>query len=250
MVNNYNLEYDFGYGMLFQSLRTLADRSLSSRWWNLAEAALRHESDIDIYHSTAELGARDEYAGGKYTHTQHGVEAGLATHRGGPRDPWFGSLDWPWGRGGGPESGHFNTRGQIDYFLLTGERMVLESAWEQADLVLYKISENKFAQIDNLSREAGNNLQIMTDAYLLTWDDRYREAAERILAATAPDKQWYTSEQGRKEHPDDQVAGFWTSADSPGTSFEALEKRKKIFLRCAAGRLKKIRLRLSGTYPI
>lgn len=55
-----------------------------------------------------------------------------------------------------------------------------------------KVTENRFAQIDNLSREAGNNLQILTDAYLLTWDDKYRVAAEKVLAATAPEKQWYT----------------------------------------------------------
>ncbi|MBW7998283.1 MAG: hypothetical protein FVQ81_17270 [Candidatus Glassbacteria bacterium] len=212
VVNHYNLEYDFGYGMLFQSLRTLTEPTLSRDWWNLATAALRHESDIDIYHSTKELGARDVYAGGKFTHTQHGVEAGLATHRGGPRSHWFGSLSWPWGQGGSPESGHFNTRGLIDYYLLTGERKVLESAWELADLVYYKISQDKFPQIDRLSREAGNNLQIMTDAYLLTWDDKYREAAEKIMAATAPQKQWYTSKQGRKENPDETVGGFWTSA--------------------------------------
>ncbi|MFC1537449.1 hypothetical protein ACFL4P_01330 [Gemmatimonadota bacterium] len=212
VVNHYNLEYDLGYGMLFQSIRTLSQPELSREWWSLAEAALRHESDIDIYHSPPEKGARRIYSGGKYTHTQHGVEAGLVTHRGGPRLHWFGSLRWPWGQGSSPESGHFNTRGQIAHYLLTGERRVLESAWVQTDLVYFKVTEDKFAQIDRLSREAGNNLQIMTDAYLLTWDDKYRRAAEKILASTAPGKQWYTSPQGRTEHPDDNVAGFWTSA--------------------------------------
>ena len=37
MVNHYNLEYDLGYGMLFQSLRT-AGTPLSAAWWDLAEA--------------------------------------------------------------------------------------------------------------------------------------------------------------------------------------------------------------------
>ncbi|MEA2062574.1 MAG: hypothetical protein U9P14_02645 [Gemmatimonadota bacterium] len=212
VVNHYNLEYDFGYGMLFQSLRTLAEPELSRRWWRLAEVGLRHESDIDIYHSPPERGARDIYSGGKFTHTQHGVEAGLATHRGGPRDHWFGSLRWPWGSGGSPESGHFNTRGQIAYFLLTGERRVLESAMEQTRLVHYKISQDKFAQIDQVNRNSGNNLQVMTDAYLLSWEEKYRRAAEKILASTAPEKQWYMSRNGRVEKPDQKVAGYWTAA--------------------------------------
>ena len=53
VVNHYNLEYDLGYGMLFQSLRTMGTE-LSHEWWDFAEAALRHESDIDVYHSPAD----------------------------------------------------------------------------------------------------------------------------------------------------------------------------------------------------
>ncbi len=213
VVSHFNLEYDFGYGMLFQSLRTLGSaRELSRRWWNLAEAALRHESDIDVYHCTTDPRARGAYNGGKFTHTQHGVEAGLATHRGGPRLHWFGTLRWPWGQGGSPESGHFNTRGQMCYYYLTGDRRMLASALEQTDLVYRKVTEGIHPQIDNLSREAGNNLQVLTDAYLLTWDDKYRQAAEKILQSTAPDKQWYMSPEGRKSRADEQVAGFWTSA--------------------------------------
>jgi len=213
VVSHFNLEYDFGYGMLLQSLRTLGSApGLSRKWWSLAEAALRHESDIDVYHTTRDTQSRGVYNGGKFTHTQHGVEAGLATHRGGPRIHWFGTLRWPWGEGGSPESGHFNTRGQMCYYYLTGNRRVLESAIEQADLVYRKVSQGVFAQIDKTSREAGNNLQILTDAYLYTWDEKYREAAEKILRSTAPEKQWYMSAKGRSQNAGDKVSGFWTSA--------------------------------------
>lgn len=213
VVSHFNLEYDFGYGMLFQSLRTLGSApELSRKWWNLAEAALRHESDIDVYHTTKDPQSRGVYNGGKYTHTQHGVEAGLATHRGGPRIHWFGTLRWPWGEGGAPESGHFNTRGQMCYYYLTGDRRVLESAVEQTDLVYRKVSQDVFAQINQTSREAGNNLQILTDAYLHTWDEKYRVAAEKVLNSTAPEKQWYISAEGRSQRAEDKVAGFWTAA--------------------------------------
>lgn len=58
----------------------------------------------------------------------------------------------------------------------------------------------------------GHNLQVLTDAYLLTWDERYRLAAEKIIENTAPEKQWYCSEDGRKANPDKRVDGFWTAA--------------------------------------
>ena len=211
MVNHYNLEYDLGYGMLFQSLRT-AGTPLSAEWWDLAEAALRHESDIDVYHAMTDTKSRGAYAGGKFTHTQHGVEAVLSTHRGAPPHTWFGTLKWPWGEGSAPESGHFNTRGQVAYYYLTGDRRVLESALEQTALVYKKVSEDIFPQIKELSREAGNNLQVLTDGYLLTWDDKYRAAAEKILRSTAPETQWYMSAEGREKNPRKQVSGFWTSA--------------------------------------
>ncbi|HUU27675.1 MAG TPA: hypothetical protein VM123_07675 [archaeon] len=213
VVSHFNLEYDFGYGMLFQSLRTIdGTPELSRKWWSLAEAALRHESDIDLYHCKTDPRAGGVYNSGKFTHTQHGVEAALVTHRGGPRLTWFGSLRWPWGQGSSPESGHFNNRGQMCYYYLTGNRRVLESALEHAGLVYWKIAGDKFAQIDQLSREAGNNLQIMTDAYLFTWDEKYREAAEKILKSTAPEKQWYMTAEGRSGNPEQKVEGFWTSA--------------------------------------
>ena len=52
----------------------------------------------------------------------------------------------------------------------------------------------------------------MTDAYLLTWDEKYRAAAEQILRSTAPETQWYMSAEGREKNSKKQVAGFWTSA--------------------------------------
>lgn len=212
-MSHYNHEYDHGYGMILQSLRTTGlNDEISRRWWDMAEPALRHESDIDLYHAK-DRGVRDGvHDGGKFTHTAHGVDAATSTHRGGPRLTWFGKLRWTWGEGSNPESGHFNNRGMMAYFYLTGDRRVLESAMRIADLVEWKIREDRFAQIENLSRDAGHNLQILTDAYLYTWDERYREAAEKIIESTSPATQWYTSEQSRKAEPERSVGGWWTSA--------------------------------------
>ncbi|MCE5269949.1 hypothetical protein LLH00_01540, partial [bacterium] len=212
-LSHYNQEYDHGWGMILQSLRTTGlDSEISRRWWAMAGPALRHESDIDMYHVKGSSLRGGVHDGGKFTHTQHGVEAATASHRGGPRLTWFGSLRWPWGEGSNPESGHFNNRGQMYYFYLTGERRVLETALEIADLVEWKVNTGHFAQIELPNRDAGHNLQVLTDAYLYTWEERFREAAEKILDSTAPEKQWYCSEEGRRSNPDKRVDGFWTAA--------------------------------------
>jgi len=209
-ASHFNHEYDHGYGMLFHSLRTVsADPELSFRWWRLAEPGLWHEADIDIYHCPDDTTARGAFNGGKFAHTSHGVEVVNASHRGSPRLIWWGSRTWPWGQGQSPESGHFNNRGMIALYYLTGNRTMLESALEQAELVYYKITNNIFAQIDQANRNSGNSLQILTDAYLLTRDEKYVPVAEKILESTAPEKQWYYSEQGRRENPDRTEGGFW-----------------------------------------
>ncbi len=213
VLSHYNHEYDHGYGMILQSLRTAsADPRLSYRWWNMALPALRHESDIDLYHTSAKFPRGGVHDGGKFTHTAHGVDAALVGHRGGPRLSWFGKLRWPWGEGSNPESGHFNNRGMMALYYLTGERRVLESAQEIRDLVYWKVTENRFSQIGQVNRDAGNNLQIITDAYLRTWDEKYRLAGEKILLTTHPDSQWYMTDAGRKANPEKNLTGLWSAS--------------------------------------
>lgn len=213
VMSHFNHEYDHGFGMLFQCLRTAdASPETSYLWWKLAEPGLWHEADIDVYHTRSDPQAGGAFNGGKFAHTSHGVEVVNASHRGSPRLTWWGKLTWPWGQGQSPESGHFNNRGQMALFYLTGNRTLLESAMEQADLVYFKVTQDVFSQIDEVERESGNSIQILTDAFLLTWNDKYVSAVEKILHSTAPEKQWYTSEQGRRENPEKQVEGFWTAA--------------------------------------
>ena len=212
-MSHFNHEYDHGYGMLLQSLRTAGiDPELSRRWWELAAPGLQHQSDIDIYHAPADSQAHGAFDGGKFAHTSHGVEVANASHRGSPRLEWWGKLTWPWGQGQSPESGHFDNRGMICYYHLTGDRQVLESAQEMAELVYFKITNGIFPQIDIVDRTAGNNVQVLTDAYLLSWDEKYVPVVEKIIESTHPDRQWYMSAEGRRANPQGEVGGFWTAA--------------------------------------
>jgi hypothetical protein len=182
VVSHYNNEYDLGFGMMMQALRNVdADPNLAKTWWDLAAQGLWHEADIDIYHTLED--PAPIYDGGTFTHTAHGVEAGRSTHRGSPKDELWGQLDWPWKRGSSPEAGHFRTRGIITLYLLTGDRHLRDAAAQATRLVDWKIRNNRFAQIDVPDRSGGNNLQILLDWYLLTWDSRYLESIDRLAAS-------------------------------------------------------------------
>ncbi|HET6427333.1 MAG TPA: hypothetical protein VFJ30_02905 [Phycisphaerae bacterium] len=197
VVSHYNNEYDLGLGMLLQATRAAdADPALARDWWRLGMESLWHEADIDIYHCRRDLAP--VYNGGTFTHTAHGVEAGRSTHRASPRDEVYGQLQWPWGRGGGPESGHLRSRGILTAYLLTGDRHLLEAADDVRDLVAFKVANDRFAQIDTPNRDAGNNLQILLDAYLLTGEARYLNLCDKIAEAAGYDA-FVTRKGGRVE---------------------------------------------------
>ncbi|HYF51038.1 MAG TPA: hypothetical protein VEJ63_16615 [Planctomycetota bacterium] len=183
LISHYNQEYDWGFGMLLQSLRNAGvDNMAAADFLKLAAAALRHEADIDTYHCwTRETVQDGVYCGGHYTHTAHGVEPGDGSHRGSPTDKYWANANWPWGRGGGPESGHFHTRGQWLLYYLTGSRRHLDSAIERTECVAYKLETNKFHQCDNAGRDSGHNLQVLLDAWQGTGDDRYLRLAGKVV---------------------------------------------------------------------
>ena len=186
VVSHYNNEYDLGLGMLTQAMRTVdADPQLARAWWKLGMEALWHEADIDIYHTRSD--PAPIYNGGTFTHTAHGVEAGRSTHRGSPRNELWGKLNWPWKRGSTPEAGHSRNRGILMAYLLTGDRHLLDAANDMRDLVVFKVGKNRFAQITTPNRSCGNNIQILLDAYLLSWDEKYLKLCDKCAAAASFD---------------------------------------------------------------
>jgi len=189
MVSHFNLEYDEGWGMLLQAVRTVdAKPELANAWWEYGRQALLHEADIDFHHSTVEAGERPTWAGAKHTHTEHGVEAERSGHAARPLPHVYGTLRWPWGPGGGPESGHWNDRGIMTAYYLTGNRRFLDAAMEITKVTAYRIEEDDYPQTSKPDRESGHSIQILTDAYLLTWDPRYRKLIDKAVEAAHFDK--------------------------------------------------------------
>jgi len=181
-LSHWNLAFDYAWGMLLQCVRTATGApEISRRWWQLAGEGVRHLSDIDIYHTG--LDEEGRYAlGGRFYHTHHGVNAGRATHRASPEEELWNDLHWPWGRGvNNIDAFFYDSRGMCYYSLMSGDLQVRRSALQAADLVEYSIRNNRNPQIENFHRQAGNNLQVLTDAWIITHDDRYRRAADEIV---------------------------------------------------------------------
>ena len=193
ILSHYNLEYDMGYAMLLQAVRTLdAKPEFARLWWELGEPALRHEADLDVYHCKTDPHGQGVYNGGKFTHTDHAFEPGRATHRANEEDGIHGDLVWEYHggpRGGGPESGHFGTRGMFTYGLMSGYAPALKVALEMAGLVVYKVTTGAFAQF-NFDRTSGHNLQVLIEAFNLTGDKKYLDAGRIVIEQSHPKIWW------------------------------------------------------------
>jgi len=189
LISHYNNQYDAIYGMLIQYLR-----SGDVRWFHLMRDLARHVIDIDIYHTQED---RPAYNGGLFWHTDHYTDAATATHRtysranretrGGDR------------YGGGPSNEHNYTTGLLHYYFITGDPTAREAVCSLADWVIQmdKGSRSLLSMFDRrptgmasatVSRDyqgpgrgAGNSINALIDAYLLTRDGRYLTKAEELI---------------------------------------------------------------------
>ncbi len=181
-----NLQYDFEYGMLVQSLRLLGvDDQNSRRWWLLGEQAARHTADLDVLHvHRGDPSQPSSYWirwcwGGMFWHTPHGEDG----------------LDRPH-RGASPSLEFQFVRGLFLYYYLSGYR----PAWDAA----IEVSENTYWRVVNGPGEPGysgtegdearapaNALRILLAAYQATWDGRFLEAARRVVRESDFRRRWY-----------------------------------------------------------
>ncbi|PCJ57964.1 MAG: hypothetical protein COA79_14420 [Planctomycetota bacterium] len=187
ILSHHNNEYDFSRGLLMQALRYSGHNDHGAQ--NFLEAgfyAATHQADIDIYHTTEDKHDDGIYNGGKFTHTAHAIEPGRGGHRQSDSHLFYGDLDWPWGLGGGPESGHFDNEGMMLAYYLCGDPILLEASIELADLVHFKVINDKFPSHD-YDRTTGNNISCCVTAWVQTWDDKYLNAINISVDKTTPD---------------------------------------------------------------
>ncbi|NRA39013.1 MAG: hypothetical protein HRU15_12790 [Planctomycetes bacterium] len=187
ILSHHNNEYDYSRGLMMQAIRRNGLNDASAR--QFIEAGLYaaiHQADIDTYHTSEDPHGGYAYNGGKFTHTEHLLEPGRAGHRQSDCHAMYGDLDWPWGKGGGPESGHYDNEGMMLAHYLTGDPVLAEAAMEVADNVAHKVTTDNFAQHDYY-RTSGHNFSCLLIGYFHTCDQKYIDVIETIVALTTPD---------------------------------------------------------------
>lgn len=198
VVSHYNNQYDVIYGLIFQYLRTG-----DGRWLDLFDPLARHVIDIDIYHTDDDKAA---YNGGLFWHTDHYRTAATCTHRS------YSKANRPPGApyGGGPGNEHNYTTGLLHYHYLTGDPDARDAVIGLADWVVRMDDgrRNVLGVLDpgptglasctyhpdyhGPGRGAGNSVNALLDAWLLTGRRDYLDKAEELIR--------------RVVHPADDVA--------------------------------------------
>lgn len=196
-VSHYNNQYDIVLGLLQQYFR-----GGDPRWLDLAGPLARHVCDVDVYHTTQDRAA---YSGGMFWFTDHYLTAHTCTHRTYTRHNRPPKGDY----GGGPSTSHLFSTGLLLYHYATGDPVAHDVVLELADWVLRMEdgSRNLLGLIDagptglasntgmgyqGPGRGAGNAINTLLDAWLLSGRRHYLDAAEKLIRRTI--------------HPEDDVA--------------------------------------------
>jgi hypothetical protein len=187
VVSHYNNQYDVIHGTLLQYLRTG-----DARWFDLLDPLARHVRDIDVYHTTRDRAA---YSGGLFWHTDHYRDAATATHRGYSRANRRPGHAY----GGGPSNEHNYTTGLLHYYFVTGDPGARAAVLGLADWVLAMDDgrRNVLGLLDDgpsglasgtrnpayhgPGRGAGNSVNALLDAWLLTGRPHYLAYAEALI---------------------------------------------------------------------
>lgn len=186
LVSHYNNQFDMVLGFLTQHLR-----GAKRCWWDLADPLARHVIDIDIYHTRED---KATYNGGLFWFTDHYLDASTSSHRTYSKNnaPKDGS---PYG--GGPSSMHVFSSGLLLYYYLTGAMEAREAVLELADWLIHS-EDGRLGPLRFLddgptgvtsgdgspNRAAGNTINTVLDAFLLTRSRVYLDHATLMVRRT------------------------------------------------------------------
>lgn len=186
VTSHYNNQFDLIYGGILNLVNT-ADPA----WFEMFEPLARHVVDIDCYHTTED---RACFNGGLFWHTDHYVDAWTCTHRTySQHNAGHGSY------GGGPSNEHNYTTGLLHYYFLTGNADARDAVTRLADWVLAMddgsttvwgllddgptglASQTVLPDFHGPGRGAGNSINALVDAWVLTRKDSYLAKAETLI---------------------------------------------------------------------
>jgi hypothetical protein len=189
VISHYNNQYD-----ALQAFLLLYEMTGDERWWKLADPLARHVIDIDIYHTGRDKCA---YNGGLFWHTAHYHDAATATHRTMSRHMFPQG-----GGGGGPGNEHNYSTGLLLYHQFTRSRAAHDAVIGLADWVIAMDDGRKHLlgavcdaptgaascttdpEYHGPGRGAGNSLNALLDAWILTGNEHYWQYAETLIKRT------------------------------------------------------------------
>jgi hypothetical protein len=186
LVSHYNNQFDMLCGFLIHYLRTG-----NQNWWEWGHSLARHILDIDIYHTTEDKSA---YNGGLFWFTDHYLHARTSTHRTYSRHNRTSKRH---SYGGGPSPEHNFTTGLLLHYCLTGNSDSRDAVLSLAEWVIAMDDGRRtiFGWIDDsptgratgsecgrrIGRAAGNSINALLDAWLLSGSHRYLDFAENLI---------------------------------------------------------------------
>lgn len=200
IISHYNNQYDVIYSTLKQYVK-----SGDSRWWELSSELADHVVDIDIYHTDMD---RYQYSRGMFWHTDHFMDAATCTHRTFSLKNVKGLSKSQYG--GGPGMAHNYTTGILYQYLMTGNRLYLDTLLELSQWTVSKVDgpesikeivkHNVKATIKTVvnmlkrnkglmsgssqdvpDRASGNCVSALIDFFVLTQNRIYLSKAEEVI---------------------------------------------------------------------
>lgn len=176
-VNWGNLEYDLAYGMFLQYLRS-GDR----RYFERGQQAARHHIDVDVVHATnpqlKNPWGPPPQVGEIWLH--------CLNHTGGYYQDAPLPVDRTYQMGHSANFGHVWVGGDIQYYLLTGDRRAYEVSIQMADAM---VRHCPTAYSDHI-RGLGWPIVLVLHAYELTGDEKYLRAATACWQVLRKNLDW------------------------------------------------------------
>ncbi|HJN15955.1 MAG TPA: hypothetical protein QGH10_10710, partial [Armatimonadota bacterium] len=185
-----NNEYDLAHALFMQFART-GDR----RCFRVAQAAARHQADVDCVHAYPD----PYYVGANQLHS--------VCHTG----EWSQNLRQPkWSfkytYHTAATNGHTWSEGMCDAWYLTGDARVMEAAQGLGEHIAWHMAPN-FEELGTHERSAGWSLQAIMALYRATRDEAYLDAARRIAIVPLREQKFESTGAWPHVLPGDHAAG-------------------------------------------
>ncbi len=186
-----NNEYDLPHGLFMQFART-GER----RYFRLAQAAARHQADVDCVHAYPDIMNVGAMAPHSVCHTGE-----WSQHLAAPQWSYkYTSMTTA-------ANGHTWADGMVDAYYLTGDARVMEVAIGLGEHIAYAMAPT-FDHLGTHERSAGWSLNAVMALYRATGDPVYLDAAKKIVQVALAEQD--LEDTGTWPHvlPNDHAAGY------------------------------------------